>query len=109
MGALISGLVKIWLGMVLVGVSNMEVGMSNSQKGSKRLGTGALTLHINLKLIQSANNLTVRQLASIAGVGPSVIHSWKSKHVPHNLKAVARIGKVFDVPLKDMLFEVIKL
>ncbi len=48
-------------------------------------------------------NLTVRAVAEMAGVTGSVVQSWISKAVPHDLEAVARLAKALNVGFKEIL------
>lgn len=57
----------------------------------------------NLRCILNKENLTVRDLAKIAGVSPSVAQSWLVGANPHDLKSVARIADRFGVSLRYLL------
>lgn len=47
--------------------------------------------------------LSVRALAEMASVSPSVVQSWLSKANPHDLRAVARLAKALNLSFKELL------
>jgi len=75
----------------------------------KKKGTDDLVLSKNLKAIRRMYGVTIRDLAKIAGVAPSVIQSWKDGHVPHSIRSVAKIARYYKptlgTTLKSILFE----
>lgn len=51
----------------------------------------------------SERQLTVRAVARLAGVKPSVVMSWLSKANPHDLKSVDRLAFELGMTFKELL------
>lgn len=56
-----------------------------------------------LRSIMTQRNLTVRDTAKLAGVSPSVIQSWMSDAVPHDLEAVSRLADALNIGFKELI------
>ncbi len=69
----------------------------------KRQGTDNLPFAKNLKCIMDEKQLTVRAVAAMADVRPSVVMSWLSKANPHDLRAVGRLAKALSLNFKELL------
>lgn len=69
----------------------------------KRQGTDGLPFAKNLKRTMDERKLTVRAVAAMAGVRPSVVMSWLSNANPHDLKAVGSLAKALDMNFKELL------
>lgn len=69
----------------------------------KRQGTNKLPFANILKKIMDERGLSVRAVAELAGVSPSVAQSWISKANPHDLQAVARLAKALNINFKELL------
>lgn len=69
----------------------------------KRQGTNQITFGVRLRKTMDERSLTVRAIAEMAGVNSSVVQSWISKAVPHDLEAVARLAKALNIGFKELL------
>lgn len=69
----------------------------------KRQGTNKLPFGSILKKIMEDRGLSVRAVAELAGVSPSVAQSWISKANPHDLQSVARLAKGLNISFKELL------
>lgn len=69
----------------------------------QRKGTNQLTFGKRLRKIMDQRSLTVRAVAEMAGVTGSVVQSWISNAVPHDLEAVSRLAKALNVGFKELL------
>lgn len=57
----------------------------------------------NLKAVMTERSLSVRGIAEIAGVGPSVVHDWLSGTNPHDYYAVSKIAHSLKVDFQWLL------
>lgn len=69
----------------------------------KRQGTNKLPFANILKKIMDERELSVRAIAEMSGVSPSVVQSWTSNANPHDLQAVARLAKALNLSFKELL------
>ena len=69
----------------------------------KRQGTNKLPFGSILKRVIDERDLSVKAVAEMAGVRPSVVQSWISSANPHDLQAVARLAKALDMNFKELL------
>jgi len=56
-----------------------------------------------LRKLMKKHRLSVRETAQIAGVSGSVIQSWLSDAVPHDLEAVARLASKLKIGFKELI------
>lgn len=73
----------------------------------RRSGTDDLVLKHNIRSLKEYEGYSYRMLAKQAGCPSSVVFSWACGHVPHDLRAVAKLARTNGVSLKDMLFTII--
>jgi transcriptional regulator with XRE-family HTH domain len=76
-----------------------EVGMSGKEDGQDR----EIPFRRVLASIQRERGLTLGQMAHLAGVGKSVVHSWLAGASPQNLRAVSRLAKALGLSLEEIL------
>lgn len=69
----------------------------------KRTGTDKLPFGKILKSIMEDRDLSVRAIAEMAGVRPSVVQSWISSANPHDLQAVSKLAKALNIEFKKLL------
>lgn len=69
----------------------------------KRKGTDSLSFRHVLAGVMKVRNLSIRQVAALATVSPSVVQSWLSGGNPHDLRAVARLSKALGLSLEELL------
>lgn len=72
-------------------------------KLSKRKGTDSLPFKDILSSTMTERKLTVKQVASLAGVTASVVQNWLSGQNPHNLQAVNLLAEKLGIPFKKLL------
>jgi transcriptional regulator with XRE-family HTH domain len=56
-----------------------------------------------LRSVMRERNLTLKQIADLAGVSISVVQNWGEGKTPHDLKAVAKLAEVLGLSFKAML------
>jgi len=57
----------------------------------------------NLKALAKEKSLTIRQLATFAGVSPSTINDWQSGSAPENYLAVKKLAEELKVSFSFLL------
>lgn len=72
-------------------------------KRKTNLGTDSLPFRKILREIMKERNITIRQMADLAGVKASVIQNWTEGRNPHDLKAVARLAHNLGISFKALL------
>lgn len=70
----------------------------------KNRGTDSLVFRHQLTREMSRRRLSIRNIASLAEVSPSVVQGWLSGSNPHDLLAVNRLAKKFETNLETLLF-----
>lgn len=66
----------------------------------------SIAFNHKLRSLMTKRQLTVRDTAKLAGVSPSVIQSWMSDAVPHDLEAVSRLADALNVGFKELILGV---
>lgn len=69
----------------------------------RKSGTNKLPFGKILKGVMQERGLTVRAVAEMAGVSPSVVQGWVTKANPHDLQAVARLAQALGMSFKALL------
>lgn len=69
----------------------------------RRQGTNKLPFSSILRKLMNERDLSVRAVAEMAGVSPSVIQSWISSANPHDLVAVGKLAKALNLSLRELL------
>lgn len=69
-----------------------------SKRGSQTLPFGKI-----LRQEMEERDLTVRAVAEMSGVSPSVVQGWLNDVSPHNLYAVAQLAEVLGMSFKGLL------
>jgi len=69
----------------------------------KRKGTDALPFKDILAAMMSERNLSIQQVAQLAGISKSVAQGWLSGATPHDLAAVSRLAKALGTSFKSLL------
>ncbi len=72
---------------------------------TKKTGTDSLPLRATLAALMAQRELTLQQVADLAGVKKSVVQGWLSGSNPHDLRAVARLAKALGVGFKSLLLD----
>ncbi len=57
----------------------------------------------NLKAVMTERSLSVRGIAEIAGVGPSVVQDWLSGTNPHDYLSVSKISHTLKIDFQWLL------
>lgn len=70
---------------------------------TSRRRTKSIPFSHKLRSIMTQRKLTVRDTAKLAGVSPSVIQSWMSDAVPHDLEAVSRLADALNLGFKELI------
>jgi len=71
--------------------------------GKLRQGTNKLPFGKILKGVMTDRGLTVRAVAEMAGVNPSVVQSWVNHAIPHDLQAVSKLAQALGMTFKELL------
>lgn len=69
----------------------------------KKKGTGSLPFKNILREVMKARHLTLKEVADLAGVSISVVDSWLSGSVPHDLMAISNLASKLGIPFKKLL------
>lgn len=80
--------------------SSDQIGMS---KLKKRKGTETIPFKNILGALMKERSLTIRQVAGLAGVNPSVVQNWLEGKNPHDLQAVSKLSLSLGVSFKSLL------
>lgn len=77
--------------------------IKNVFMAKKRSGTDKLPFGKILKSIMEERDLSVRAIAEMAGVRPSVVQNWLSSANPHDLQSVSKLAKALNIEFKKLL------
>lgn len=80
--------------------------LGNMPESKRRKGTSKLPFKNMLSSIMKERKLTVKEVAGLAGVSPSVVQNWLSAQNPHDLNAVALLAEKLGIPFKRLLLGV---
>lgn len=69
----------------------------------KKKGTGTLPFKNILADVMKSRRLTLKEVADLAGVSVSVVDSWLSGSVPHDLMAISNLAARLGLPFKKLL------
>jgi transcriptional regulator with XRE-family HTH domain len=69
----------------------------------KHKGTESLPFKSILSSLMKERDLTLKQVAELAGVSASVVQNWLEGKNPHDLQAVSKLAKSLGVSFKSLL------
>lgn len=75
----------------------------NKNMPRKNTGTGKLPFKNILSDLMKERRLTVKQVASLANVAPSVVQNWLEGKTPHDLTSVDMLSQKLGIPFRKLL------
>lgn len=81
----------------------MSMSLNKNRGAAKRRPREVSLFAKNLVNLMAEKKMTVRNAASIAGVGASTIVSWRSGAMPEDFRAVKKLAKAFNVSFSFLL------
>lgn len=78
-------------------------GDPNNNMSVKNKGTDQLPFGEILKCTMKERNLTLKQVAELAGVRISVVQGWISGANPHDLRSVQKLAKSLGISFESLL------